>query len=220
MIRPVQGGANEVRHGRIHDDKRLVAGSFSVKYAGEKHACVGGDAAAWFEQNLKIAALEQRHDCFGISDSGRGLIVCIMRAKATAHVERRDFVAGKVKVVNQFERFLYGFDIWIDGVDRRAEVEVDATEAHTGRLLELIKNSAGAFQIDSEFGLALARGGVDVRMRIDVGVDAQCDASEPARSFRDALYVGGSSSDSTLNAVFASGGCSSSPLPTPANTAQ
>ena len=83
----VEGRANEIVHGRIHNDESLAAIRFGVQHAHQQHACRGDDGTAGLEQQVAAERAENAGDRLGVIGRGEGLLVRVAHAEAAAEIE-------------------------------------------------------------------------------------------------------------------------------------
>ena len=130
-----------------------------------------------------VDALEQPAD--QLAGSGRGLIG-IGDAQAATDVEVGDAGARPLDFLDQVEQAVDGLDVRAGVGDLRADVAVDADDLEAG---QGGRTGIGRHRVpmgDAELRRPKAGRDVGMRLRVDVGVDAQADPCSPAARGRHA----------------------------------
>ena len=120
-------------------------------------------------------------------DAGvRRRLVAVGDAEAAADVDVRepDGAVGLDRL-DQIEQAVERIDVRSCVDDLRADVAVDADDLDPGQLRRARERGARVAVGDAELVGAQPGRDVGMRLRVDVGIDAQADARAPARSARD-----------------------------------
>src|SRR5207248_528390 len=115
------------------------------------------------------------HQRLGMLGYGKGLIwPLVVHTEATAYIKPFDAMAAFAQPVDERNDLLHRLNVRLDLIDGRADVDVDAADAQILEGAILLKYALGALDVHAKFRLLLARRRLDVRLGIDIGIDANC----------------------------------------------
>ena len=174
MLRTVEGRADQVGHGRIHDHELPVAALLYILYARQQDAGVACNLPARLDYHVQAPAGQQRDDRPGIVHRQRAGALFVVGCVAPADIQNRDLKALAAELVDQGQRLRDGGYVRLRRVDRRADVDMDRVKPHVFILPEGVKEPLGPLDVHAKLSLPFSRGGVGMGFGIvHVGVQSQ-----------------------------------------------
>ena len=181
----VHGRADEVVHGGVLDDEPLAALPFDVDHAAHKQAGVADDRASRLQRQPAPRFHHRRDDNVGVVADGGRLAGAVIEAEAAAEVDPVGVVALVPQVADQRDGLGGRLAVRVDRVNRGAEVHVNAGQRERRHRQNLAGQFDAPFDVDAELVALLARCGLRVRLRVDVGVQTQGDAGHAVHRLGD-----------------------------------
>ena len=122
----VEGGAEEVAHSGVHDDKILAAISLGVEDASEKNAGGADESASGFEEKTAAERADERGKGAGIGVKCWCAFAGVADAEATAEIEIVEGDAGAGEFADVTDYAGEGAAEGSEVEDLRADVSADA----------------------------------------------------------------------------------------------
>jgi len=169
----VQCRPQQVVHGGVDNGEVLVFAVLQVLHLGNQNAGIGGDRAARLDEDFLATIGQARQQRPHIRFRRRRLLVMVGHTQATAQVNMLQGDAGRFEVIDQFQDTVEGVDKGRYFRQLGTDVAIDAFDPQVGRVRHLTVSRQRVIDTDTELVFFKAGGNVRMRVRIDIGIDAQ-----------------------------------------------
>ncbi len=178
----VEGGAEEIVHGGVHDNEVFAAIALGVEDAGEQHAGGADESATGFEKETAAERADERGEGAGVGVECGGAFAGVADAEAAAEVEIVECDAGAGELADVAREATEGAAEGSEVEDLRADVSADAAPLDPARVAMGEVEAEGVAPVHAEFVAAMAGGDVRVTAGFDVGIDANGGGSGAAEA--------------------------------------
>src|SRR5690606_33011349 len=172
----IEGGADQVVHGRVHDGEVLGFAMLQVLHLGQQHAGVAHQRTPGLEHDFKVVQAVCLQNLEDIVQQGRGRqrrFIGISYAYSCAQIKMLEMYAVLSQGLDELDELVQGVQVGADLGDLRAEVAVDPDDFQAGQRLSTLVDGQRVTDGDAELVVLEPGGYIRMGLGVDVGVHTQ-----------------------------------------------